>query len=163
IISLDCNAEKSSMNHSKKARPAVEQLEDRWVPATIKLIGGTLFISNPFVNSGTATVKVTATANNTFTVSNGSTFKVGVAGNFLATGPFAAVTLSPGQADTYGGNVQINNTLAAGSASTTVGNAASAVTIGGGLYVNAFGADDVVTLDGQALNVNGGTNLNLGD
>src|SRR5262245_33551089 len=39
-------------------RPSLEALENRWVPATIKLIGGNLFLSN---QAGTLLVETTAT------------------------------------------------------------------------------------------------------
>ncbi len=253
----------SSMKHHSKRRLGLELLEDRWVPATYKLIGSSLYIFNPTVTSGTATVNVSQTANNTFLVSNGSsgivagvasniiykgvnapsnlnvnlntftynggliatmgngndTFQLlaaggringnltlvtgngqdsvnigatggaltalgnvtvvdpvgtdvlnvgnasgptAIGGSLTATGKFSTVTLSPGAADTYGGNVTINNLLAFGTATTNIGNAANPVTIGGGLTVNGYGADQVVTLDGAALNINGNTTLNLG-
>jgi hypothetical protein len=50
----------------RRAQPRLESLEGRFAPATIKLIGGNLFISN---NTGNLTV--TATTNNKFTVQDG--------------------------------------------------------------------------------------------
>ena len=60
------------MNHNRKRRLALEQLEDRWVPTNIKLAGGNLFITNPFIGAGgVAVTKVQLTGTNTVQVTNG--------------------------------------------------------------------------------------------
>jgi hypothetical protein len=90
-----------------------------------------------------------------------------IAGDFMASGPFAAVTLSPGtQADIYSGNVTINDTLGAGTDTVAIGGAGSTVVVGGSLVVNGDlgSASMTLSLDGgTGLTVNGSTYLNLGN
>lgn len=55
------------MNRSRFT-PRVEMLEDRTTPATLRLIGGNAFISNP----ATSTLSLTATGINTFNLTDGA-------------------------------------------------------------------------------------------
>jgi hypothetical protein len=60
------------MTRWPKAYLAIESLEDRWVPATVRVMGGTLLISNPTLVGGMSNVTITQTAPNSFQVVDGS-------------------------------------------------------------------------------------------
>src|SRR5690242_1956483 len=103
----------------------LEALEDRWVPATVRFINGTLFISNPLVTGGSASLTVTQTANNTFQVKDGAT----------TLGTYAGV----GNINITGSNAKDNVTV----------NLATFV-YGGNLFVNTGNGNDTVVLTGGA-------------
>src|SRR5579872_774385 len=111
----------------------VEPLEDRWVPATVRLFDGDLFVSDPRITAGSASITLTATATNTFKVQDGTsnlgTYNVG--GTILLTGSNAKDTITMDLAGhTYTGNLFINSgngndtvsivNSAAGSTGTTI-------------------------------------------
>src|SRR5947209_11475965 len=58
------------MNRTRTVRLMVEQLEDRWVPATVKFFNANLITSNPFIVNGQAKVQITATGTNSVTVND---------------------------------------------------------------------------------------------
>ncbi len=60
------------MKSKSRRLPSLEPLEDRCVPATVRLISGTLYISNPTIVGTTTNVTVTQTAANTFSVTDGA-------------------------------------------------------------------------------------------
>ena len=101
------------MHHLRKTyQPGLEALEDRTVPATIRLLpGGNLFISNPFDAGGTTNVQLTAVGNNQFDVIDNGTklVTVTVGGTIFYTGSNLAdsFTVDMG-AFTYTGNLQAN-------------------------------------------------------
>jgi fibronectin-binding autotransporter adhesin len=90
----------------------VEPLEDRWVPATVRLLDGSLFISNPLITMGSSSIALTATNNNVFSVTdNGAslgTYNVG--GNIYITGGNAKDVIRFDLAGhTYSGNLFVNS------------------------------------------------------
>ena len=137
-------------------RPEMELLEDRTVPATLRLLSGSLYISNP-VNAGGATnVELRAVANNQFEVyDNGAKIAtVNVGGTIYYTGSNLPDTLTV--------NLQGNNFT--GNLTATMGNGNDAVDVfatGGALLGNVnvqtgYG-DDTVNLNsnGAAMNFGG--------
>lgn len=92
----------------RRAQPHLEALEGRYAPATIRLIGGNLFISN---NTGNLTV--TATANNTFTVQDGLKTVTGLkagSGIFITSSNRKIETVTFDVADKlFTGNLLINS------------------------------------------------------
>jgi hypothetical protein len=94
------------MNRSRYT-PRVELLEDRTVPATLRLIAGHAFISNP----STSTLTLTATGTNTFNLMDGTlnvNFNVG--GTLFIKGSNKADTISIDMAgNTFTGNLLIDS------------------------------------------------------
>src|SRR6185436_6783971 len=88
--------------------PEVEMLEDRTVPATVKLIGSGLYISNAVAVAGTTNVEVRAVANNKFEVYDNAV-KIGtfsMAGTINYTGTNLADTLTINmQGNSFTGNL----------------------------------------------------------
>ena len=100
-----------------RVRPSLEHLEDRTVPATVRLVSGDLLVSNLLVVGNRASVTLKATANNTFQVvdteggtGSASLGTYGVAGNIIVTGTNASDSITVNlNGHTYAGNVLINS------------------------------------------------------
>jgi hypothetical protein len=96
------------MLRPRRAQPRLESLEGRYAPATIRLVGGNLFISN---NTGDLTV--TATANNTFSVTDGLKTVTGLkaaSGVFITSSNRKVETVTFDVADKlFTGNLLINS------------------------------------------------------
>jgi hypothetical protein len=148
----------SSRHHT---RPWLEYLEDRTVPATVRLVSGTLLISNPTIMGSATALTLTqdAVVQNKFTVKDGpannGTYS-GV-GNIDITGTNAndLVTINL-KNNRYTGNLLVNSG----------GGSDSVAIIGGGAAGNAIGGN--VTLvhgaGNESVNVNGvaGSGLTIG-
>jgi hypothetical protein len=145
------------MKQKHSYRPALEGLEARWVPATIRLIGGNLFVSNQV---GALTVATQATAGQV-KVSDGAASAVfsGVGGLIAVTGTNKIDTITiDSTAKAFPGNVLIN-ALNGGDVLSLTGDVGGSATVLGG-----FG-DDKLTIAGAAklggtLTYNGGLGLN---
>ena len=116
-----------------RVRPLLEQLEDRTVPTSVRLVSGELIISNPLVVDGKAALTVTATANNTFQVVNdgASLGTYNVAGNIYIFGSTGMDSITFDLAgNNYTGNLLISpgngsdsvNLLSTGGAGDIAGN-----------------------------------------
>jgi hypothetical protein len=128
-------------------RLSLEQLEERAVPATVRLIGGSLFVSNPLITSGADSITLTATGNNQFKVQDGTvslgTYTVG--GNIYIFGSNAKDTITVNLAGhTFTGNVLVNS-----------GNANDTVTVTG------TGGGNVIAGNVTFLHGNGNASINL--
>src|SRR5262245_49384385 len=88
-------------------RPTLEALEERWVPATIKLIAGNLFVSN---QTAALTLETTATAGQIKITDGAKVVTVsGVGGLISITGTNAANTINfNADAKAFPGNLLIN-------------------------------------------------------
>ncbi len=147
------------MKPKSRRFPSLEQLEDRWAPATVRFISGTLYISNPTVVSGTSNVTVTQMAANTFKVMDGAS----------SNGTFAGVSNI-----TYSGSnaadrftVNLNGLTYTGSLLANAGNGNDSVLVGNGnmrgnLQVLPGYGNDSVDLGGSlgGLTVGGTTQVN---
>jgi len=137
-------------------RPNVEALEGRWVPATIRLVSGTLLVSNP---NGTGTLSVTIPAPGQATIKDGTSSAVtvsGVGSLISITGSDAANTIEfKADAAAFGGNVLINGQ----NGNDTINIEATAVGgIGGDLQVSGGLGNDTVAFT-AATRVGGNVNL----
>jgi hypothetical protein len=114
----------------------VEQLEERWVPATVQFVSGSLFIRP---STGEAALKLTVTqpAANTFTVKDGAS-----------------------SLGTYAGVANINITGANGADSITVNLNGNAYT--GSLLVNSGNGNDTIDLQGNGGSLGGSITLQTG-
>jgi hypothetical protein len=134
--------------HPKKTRrPSLEGLESRWVPATIKLVAGGLYISNLAGGTG-LTVAATATPGKFTVTDNGKAVTVsGVGGLISITGTNLAdkVTIALG-ANKFGGNLLAN--LGNGNDKFSV--TGTGGTLGGSLTVLSGLGNDTVSLNAGA-------------
>jgi hypothetical protein len=92
-----------------KTRLGLESLEDRTVPATLRLLSGSLYISNPSTTGGSTNITLQAVANNKFDVFDNGTkvATVSVGGNIFYTGTNLNDTLTVNlQGNTFTGNLQ---------------------------------------------------------
>src|SRR5262245_60719592 len=89
------------------SRPALECLEARWVPATIKLIAGNLFVSN---QTAALTVETTATPGKIMVTDGAKVVTVsGVGGLISITGTNAANLITfVADAGAFPGNLLVN-------------------------------------------------------
>ncbi len=110
----------------RRAKPVLESLESRFVPATVKLIGGNLFISDVV-----GPLTVTATANNTFKVDDAGKI---VSGLKAGSGVFITGA-NKGQTITF--DLQGNN-------------------FSGNLFINARNGNDIVEITGTGTATIGG-------
>lgn len=160
-------------------RPQIEGLEARWVPATIRLVAGNLFVSNP---AGELTVESTA-VNGQFKVTdgakavlvNGVGSLIAITGNNLANKiNFLANTASGNQA--FNGNLLIragngndlvnlsgrvggNVTLLTGLGNDTVTSLSNDVSIGGNLTMADGLGLNVVDLNDRNYTIGGNATL----
>ena len=124
----------------------VEPLEDRWVPATVRLFSSGLFISNPSIVGGSSSIAITATANNVFNVSdqghNNGTYTE--AGNIYIIGSNAkeTITFNLGT-NSYAGNLFINTGNGQDTVNVTGGTGS---VIAGNTTILAGNGHDTVTL-----------------
>src|SRR5262249_11545649 len=92
----------------RTSQPVVEMLEDRTVPATVKLVGSALYISNAAPVAGATNVEVRAVANNKFDVfDNGNkigTFSIAGTINYTGTNLNDTLTINM-QGNTFNGNL----------------------------------------------------------
>jgi hypothetical protein len=130
----------------------VEGLEARWVPATIKLVAGNLFVSN---QTGTLTLETTATAGQIKVTDGANVVTVnGVGGLISITGTNKNDTvLFKANAGGFGGNLLVN--LGNGRDAVVIG-ASSASGIGGNVTVLGGNGNDLLTTQ---TGVPGTTNL----
>ena len=147
-----------------RARPSLEILEDRTVPATVRLVSGNLLVSNLLVEGGRASLLVQATANNTFQVvdteggfGSASLGTYSVAGNIIITGTNASDSITVNlNGHSYGGNLEINGGNGNDSVVVT-GTAGTASVIGGNVtLVHGPGNESV------SLNTTTGSTLTIG-
>lgn len=163
-------------NHS--IRPKLEGLEDRWVPATIRLVAGNLFVSNQV---GPLTVETTAVSGQVKVTDNAKSVVLNGVGSLIAiTGTNLANKINF-VADIAGGNKQFpgnllinsgngadtvdltgrvggNVTLLTGLGADTV-TSTGPVSIGGSLtYADSFGLN-TIDLNGQDYTIGGNLNL----
>ncbi len=161
----------------------LEVLEDRWVPATVRFISGSLFVSNPLITGGSASLTLKQTAANTFQVLDGSanvgtysglsnlyvtgsnakdTITVNLNGNaytgnlFVSSGngnDTVALANSGAAAGTVAGNVNVLTGL--GDDSVGINSGSSTIAVGGAVQVNSQQGNDTFTLG----NGNGATTV----
>ncbi len=130
---------------------SLECLEDRWVPATVRLINSYLLVS-----SQTAALTLTQTAHNQFSVQDGTTTTTynGVANIYITgTNRPDTITVNLG-AFTYSGSLLINS-----------GNGADSVTITSSGSARALGDTTILTgLGNDTVNLNstGGSSVRFG-
>jgi hypothetical protein len=138
------------MKPRRKVPLAIEVLEDRWVPATIRVLEGNLFITNPILNNGTANVTVQATGTNTFKITNGSSVTVMAAENIIYSGSAVKTNLTLDlNGQTYSGNVIIST--GNGNDSVTIGDTTGGGQISGNVtLLTGNGADSVDLNSGAA-------------
>ncbi len=103
----------------------LEELEDRWVPATVRFDGSNLFVSSPLVTAGKSQISVIEQAGATpaFQVMDGTANN----GSFTVTGN---ITVNGNNASDQIA-VEMTNTGLAGNVSVTTGNGTSSVTVDG--------------------------------
>ena len=149
------------MSARLRTRPWLEYLEDRTVPATVRLVNGMLLISNPTIMGSSTSLTVTQdpTIQNKFTVKDGiaNNGTYSTVGNINITGTNAndVVTINLNN-NTYTGSLTIN---------TENGNDTIAIT-GGGATGNGI-SGSVSLLHGagnESVNLNtvAGNGLNVG-
>ncbi len=117
----------------KQSRPPnLETLEERWVPATIRVVSGSLFISNLAGGTGLV-VEATATPGQIKVTDNGKLVTVSGVGRLISiTGTNASDNVTVNLAgNIFGGNVRAN--LGNGNDSFTITGAGG--TLGGTLTV----------------------------
>jgi hypothetical protein len=150
------------MRNKNRALLGVEQLEERLVPATARLVNGFLFVSKPTFGGSGLVVK--AVAANTFQVTdngaNVGTFMAG--GGLFITGSNAAdvITLNL-QGQTFGGNLFIN--AANGNDLITVLDTVGGGTIGGNTIILPGFGNDLVSLNPGLGAMHFGGNVTLVD
>lgn len=134
-------------------RPQMETLEDRWVPATIRLISGTVFISNQV-----GALTITPQTGTSVQITDGATVKVVAGTNVFVTGTNLAntVTVDLGTS-TYNGNMYFS----LGNGNDTL-NVTGANAILGNLTVQTGLGDDVVNIAQDGASTIGG-NITLID
>ena len=125
---------------------ALEQLEDRWVPATVQLTNGTLFISNPLIENGTTNLTLLRTSAGQFSVidSGVNLGKYSVGDNVVVLGSNAKERiLVEMNGNSYDGNLFVSS--GNGNDTVTVNVlAAGDSTIGGNVtLLTGLGKDDV--------------------
>jgi hypothetical protein len=125
------------MRIKQSARPMLEGLEQRWVPATIKVVSGNLYVS---AQVGTLTVTTLGSGKVTVDDSGKAVTVSGVGGLISITGTNAANTINFRATTAFGGNVLINS-----------GNGNDAVnlrgTVGGSMTLQGGYGDDTTTVD----------------
>ncbi|MFO0844796.1 MAG: hypothetical protein U0797_20760 [Gemmataceae bacterium] len=142
--------------HKHVRCPTLERLEDRWVPATIRLVAGNLFISN---QTGPLTVTATATPGKFDVNDNGKLVTVSGVGSLIAlTGTNRADTINFKLAgNKFGGDLVLNTGNGNDVVSISGGGAG---VIGGNITALTGNGIDVVNL-GQ-LKVGGNSTFDLG-
>jgi hypothetical protein len=142
------------MSLKNRLRPLLEVLEDRTVPATIRVVAGSLFVSQQV---GPLTVQSTAVNGQFKVTDNAKTVTVSGVGNLISiTGTNLGNKINF-QANTDAGNKAFNGNLLINS-----GNGADIINIGGRVGGNAtlltgLGAD-TVTSNGSDVSIGGGLN-----
>jgi hypothetical protein len=125
----------------------LELLEDRWVPATVRLVDGVLLISNPIVRASGSSLTLTQSAANTFQVAD-SGLNLGtyaVAGNIIVTGSNAKDNIKVDlNGKAYTGNLFLNG-----------GNSNDSITVTGTGGGSVAGNTTILTGRGQdSVNLN---------
>lgn len=171
------------MTRRPRFSPSIEALEARWVPATIRLLGGNLLVSNPSLVAGTSNITIKLVAAGTFQVTDGTkTVAVSGVSNILYTGTNQAdsVTLDlngqsfgggflarTGNGDdtvsvlssSAGGAIRGNVTVqtGAGTDSVSINNAGGgSLAIGGSVrVVNTLGSDSLSMTGANATTIGG--------
>jgi hypothetical protein len=163
------------MKQKNSAPLYLEPLEDRWVPATVRFVAGSLYVSNPLITGGTASLTLTQTANNTWQVKDGNAVLGTYAGvgNLSVTGSNAADKITVDlQTFTSGGNLLINSgngndTVALkaaggslrgsvtmltgyGNDSVSMNNTGTGITIGGAVQISDLAGNDTVSFGNAA-------------
>ncbi len=123
----------TQMKTRKRQPLALEALESRWVPATIRFDGSNLFVHNPLITGGSATLTVNQKADGSFQVLDGAANN----GSFRVTGNITLI--GNNAADTV--NVNVSPMGLVGNLSVAAGNGANSVTIDG-TAAGAFIAGD---------------------
>jgi hypothetical protein len=139
----------------RTSQPILEMLEDRTVPATVRLLGSGLYISNAVAVAGTTNVEVRAVANNKFEVyDNGNkigTFNVGGTINYTGTNLADTLTVNL-QGNTFTGNLFASM----GNGNDTVDVTGGGALLGGANVQTGFGNDTT------NLNSTGAAAMNFG-
>ena len=136
------------MNAKHRFRPNLEGLESRWTPATIRLVAGNLFITNP-----TGNLSVTSQASNTVLVNDSGKLVTvsGVGGLISITGTNANNTITFDATVPYNGNLLVNS----GNGNDTVNLIG---TLGGNATLLTGSGADSVALTGDAT-ISGGLSI----
>ncbi|MFO0841915.1 MAG: hypothetical protein U0797_05870 [Gemmataceae bacterium] len=136
----------------RRTRPHLDSLEGRYAPATIRLIGGNLYISN---NTGNLTV--TATATNTFTVQDGLKAVTGLKaghGVFITSSNRKVETVTFDVADQlFTGNLFVNSRN--GNDTVNLNGAAGGAINGNVTLLTGLGDDTVHNPQAGALTIRG--------
>ena len=142
------------MKPNKKPRLTVEQLEDRWVPTTVKVLGDYLIISNPTLGSNNvATVTVQETGVGLAVATGSSTIHVANVGNIIYTGSLGKDNFT---FDANGNNYSGNLVLSTGTGNDTVNIINSAATlgrIGGNVTLLSGAGTDSINIAGTANSI----------
>jgi hypothetical protein len=132
------------MKQKKGVALHLEALEDRWVPATVRLISGSLFVSNPLITAGSSSLTLTQKAANSWQVVDGSatlgTYS-GVGNLFIFGGNAKTTETVNLNTFTYGGNLFVNN--GNGNDTVALSNGAGGNLLGNVTVLNGFGNDSV--------------------
>jgi hypothetical protein len=105
----------------RPVRLALEPLEDRWVPATVRFSGSTLMISNPTIVGGSTSLTVTEGANGFTVMDQGKSNGTYKASTILITGSNAPNSIA----------VLLNGTGLSGNLSITGGNGNDTISVRG--------------------------------
>jgi hypothetical protein len=129
-------------------RPSLESLESRWVPATIRLVAGNLFVSNQ--SAVALTVETTGVAGQIKITDGAKVVTVNGVGSLISITGTNKLDVISFRADAGGfaGNVLIN---AQNGSDTIALRAASAAGIGGNVTVLGGNGDDVVGIGATTL------------
>jgi hypothetical protein len=147
------------MKQPRRVPLHVEALEDRWVPAAVKFTGGSLFVSNPLITGGSASLSLKQTAPNTFQVVDGSvtlgTYS-GV-GNLFLSGSNAKDKITVDlNGNAYTGNLFVSS--GNGNDTVNLGNTGAAAGMGGNVTVlTGFGDDSVGISSSTSVSKIGGS------
>lgn len=141
------------MRKKQRVPLCLEQMEERWVPATVRFIGGNLFVSNPLIVAGQTGITVNATGTNTLQVvdTEGGTASISLGtysgvGNLFITGSNARDNIAVDlHGNTYTGNLYVNT--ANGNDTTTILSTGGAGAILGNVNVNTGLGNDTVNLN----------------
>ncbi len=145
------------MTRGPRAVLLMESLEDRWVPATVRGIGGNLFISNPTLVGGTSNVAITQIAPHSFQVVDASK-SVTVTGitNIVYTGSNGADNVSLDlNGLVYGGSF-VANMLKGDDGVSILSSSDGGVLLGNVTILTGAGNDSI------AINNSGGGSLTIG-
>ena len=150
------------MPGKRPIRPMLEQLEDRFVPASIYYTDGILLVSNPLVQNGMRSLTLTQTNNNQFQIQDGSvnlgTYVAYTDIYIAGTGSADALTVNLGSF-TYSGSLLIN----AGNGNDTVSVTGAGGMMEGNLTAIHGNGNEAVNLNSStgagALTVRGTTTI----